>query len=148
MRLSKKDIAALIPHAGTMCLLDGVEAWDEKTILCRATSHADPAHPLRSDGRLRSLCGIEYAAQAAAVHAALTAPPSGGVRPKGGVLASLREVALGTDRLDDIAAPLAIRVERLLAQDAGALYRFAVAAEGRDLLQGRLAVGWLAAKAE
>jgi predicted hotdog family 3-hydroxylacyl-ACP dehydratase len=143
MKLSKRDIAGLIPHAGAMCLLDGVEEWDDKTILCRATGHGDPAHPLRSDGRLRSLCGIEYAAQAAAVHAALAALPSGGLHPKGGVLASLREVALGVDRLDDIAAPLTIRVERLLAQEAGAQYRFAVAAEGRDLLQGRLSVAWV-----
>ncbi|WP_206685552.1 hypothetical protein, partial [Escherichia coli] len=33
-------------------------------IRCTATSHRDPRNPLRSHGRLASVCGIEYAAQA------------------------------------------------------------------------------------
>ena len=56
-----------------MCLLDAVLDWDDARITCRATSHADPANPLRADGRLGAANGIEYAAQAMAVHGALLA---------------------------------------------------------------------------
>ena len=54
-------IAAHIPHAGTMCVLDSVDAWDTERIRCTATSHRDPDNPLRAHGRLASVCGIEYA---------------------------------------------------------------------------------------
>jgi len=36
---NKAGIAALIPHAGPMCLLDAVLAWDMTTIACVASSH-------------------------------------------------------------------------------------------------------------
>ena len=61
----------LIPHAGSMCLLDTVERWDQDEIVCRASSHDDPDNPLSEDGRLAAVALVEYGAQAAAVHAAL-----------------------------------------------------------------------------
>ena len=36
--LNRDAIAALIPHQGAMCLLSTVERYDERTIVCRATS--------------------------------------------------------------------------------------------------------------
>ena len=53
-------IEALVPHAGTMCLWDEVVSWDEDRIVLRADNHRDPAHPLRSGGRLRALHLCEY----------------------------------------------------------------------------------------
>jgi predicted hotdog family 3-hydroxylacyl-ACP dehydratase len=141
MKLSKTDIAGLIPHAGDMCLLDGVDTWDEGAMVCTATGHGHPAHPLRDGATLPAVCGIEYAAQAVALHAALSR--GRGQVPAAGLLAAVRDVILSVDRLDDLAGPLTIRVEKLLAQDAGLLYRFAVAAGGREALQGRLSVCWL-----
>ena len=41
----------------------------------RASSHRAADNPLRAHGRLGAACGIEYAAQAMAVHGALLAPP-------------------------------------------------------------------------
>ena len=42
--LTHADIAALIPHHGSMCLLGDLEQWDQGRIVCRATSHrAAPA---------------------------------------------------------------------------------------------------------
>ena len=72
--LDRAAIAARIPHHGTMCLLDAVDAWDSESIRCRATSHRDPANPLRDAGSLPATAAIEYAAQAMAVHGALLAP--------------------------------------------------------------------------
>ena len=64
-----------IPHKGSMCLLDGVTQWSEAEIVCHATSHRDPGNPLRSVDRdvngLGITAGIEYAAQAMAVHGAI-----------------------------------------------------------------------------
>ncbi len=74
--LDHAGIAARIPHQGAMCLLDAVVDWSETAISCRAVSHADPANPLRADGRLGAAAGIEYAAQAMAVHGALLAAAS------------------------------------------------------------------------
>ncbi len=56
-----------------MCLLDAVRDWSAEAITCTATSHTDPANPLRADGRLGAANGIEYAAQAMAIHGALLA---------------------------------------------------------------------------
>ncbi len=71
--LDKSWIAAHIPHHGSMCLLDAVKNWSDSAITCRASSHADLANPLRAEGRLGAANGIEYAAQAMAIHGALIA---------------------------------------------------------------------------
>ena len=67
-------IAAHIPHHGSMCLLHAVSQWDERRIVCEALSHVDPDNPLRAQGRLGAANGVEYAAQAMAVHGGLLAP--------------------------------------------------------------------------
>jgi len=131
-------IAERIPHAGTMCLLDGVEAYDEAGIRCRATSHRAVDNPLRHHGRLGAAVGVEYAAQAMAVHGAILQPPA--TRPTVGFLASVRGVELQVDRLDTIETPLSVVAERLSGNDTTILYRFEVSADGRRLLHGRAAV--------
>ncbi|SPK74510.1 putative beta-hydroxyacyl-acyl carrier protein (ACP)-dehydratase (plasmid) [Cupriavidus taiwanensis] len=137
-------IAARIPHQGSMCLLDGVVAWDPASVRCTATSHTLADNPLRAQGRLAALCGIEYAAQAMAVHGALLAEaePGGGARqrPRTGYLASVRKLVLQVERLDDIPAPLEVTAERISGEGASVLYAFVVSAAGRTLLSGRAAV--------
>lgn len=64
-------IRELIPHAGSMCLLQHVIEHDDTSIRCETRSHLDAYNPLRYKGRLSSLCAIEYAAQAMALHGAL-----------------------------------------------------------------------------
>ena len=131
-------IAAHIPHAGTMCLLDAVLDWSPEAIRCRADSHRDADNPLRADGRLGAAAGIEYAAQAMAVHGALLA--ASGDRPRQGYLASVRGVDFYADRLDDLAGDLDIDAERLSGDGNNVLYQFAVRGDGRLLLAGRAAV--------
>jgi predicted hotdog family 3-hydroxylacyl-ACP dehydratase len=67
-------IRELVPHAGKMCLLERVVDCDTASIRCETRSHLDRANPLRRNGHLSSVCAIEYAAQAMALHGALTAP--------------------------------------------------------------------------
>jgi len=134
--VSSADFLNFIPHRGAMSLLSEVVRFDEETITCRAVSHRDPAHPLREHGVLPALCGIEYAAQAMAVHGALTDPRA----PRAGMLAAVRDVTLNVDRLDDIADDLLLTARRLIGGHRQILYEFVVLAGGKELLRGRAAV--------
>ena len=136
--LDRAAIAARIPHQGSMCLLDAVLAWDSGQIHCRASSHRQPDNPLRAAARLGAACGIEYAAQAMAVHGALLAPE--GAPPRPGYLASVRSVQLAVDRLDDLPQDLDIDAERLSGDEHNILYHFRVEHAGDLLLSGRAAV--------
>lgn len=137
--LAHEAIAALIPHAGSMCLLDTVRSWDAGRILCTATSHTDPAHPLRSRSGLLAGAAIEYAAQAAAVHGALKARAAGGSAAPG-FLASARGVQLHRLRLDDLAGELAVEAEHLAGEGRQLLYAFTVTHHDAPVADGRLAV--------
>lgn len=136
--LDRNAIAGLIPHSGAMCLLDEVLAWDAATISCRATSHREPGNPLARDGQLAAICGIEYAAQAMAVHGRLAGVIGG--RPAVGFLASVREVRCEVERLDRLPGDLVITAERLLGDAARVIYRFAVVCGKTPVMSGRAAV--------
>lgn len=136
--LDRAGIAARIPHAGAMCLLDAVLECSPEAIRCRASGHRDADNPLCADGRLGIACGVEYAAQAMAVHGALLAPA--GERPRQGYLASVRGVDFFAARLDDVAGDLDVAAERISGDGDNVLYRFAVRGDGRLLLSGRAAV--------
>ena len=122
-----------------MCLLDCVEAWDQQRIQCRASSHRDACNPLRANNRLGAACGIEYAAQAMAVHGALLAPTDS-TRARVGYLVSVRGTQLHVPRLDDIAADLTIETTCITRSENNILYQFSVSAAGQLLLDGRAAV--------
>ena len=132
------DIAALIPHSGAMCLLDSVAAWSADSIECRATSHLDPANPLRRNGRLAAVCGIEYALQAAAVHGALV----GGAPQPPGFVASLRMSRMTQQALDNPDfGTLTATALREHGDATGLLYTIRLAAaDGSVLLEGRAAI--------
>ena len=122
-----------------MCLLDGVEEWDEQRIQCRATSHRAADNPLRANGRLGAACGIEYAAQAMAVHGALLAPV-GSKGARVGYLVSVRGARLLVPRLDDMTADLQVEAVCLTRSENNILYQFILRAAGASLLEGRATV--------
>jgi predicted hotdog family 3-hydroxylacyl-ACP dehydratase len=132
-------IASHIPHHGTMCLLDSVQQWSEQEITCVAYSHNAVDNPLRAHDRLGIACGIEYAAQAMAVHGALLAPADSET-PKVGYLVSVRGVKMAVDRLDTFAGALEVMASCLMASESNMLYAFTLSAEGTLLLEGRAAV--------
>ena len=136
--LDRAWIAARIPHQGSMCLLDAVREWSAEAIICTASSHTDPANPLRADGRLGTASGIEYAAQAMAIHGALLAGNAG--QPRQGYLTSVRGVTLHAARLDDLPGELIVRAERLSGDTNNILYQFSVSHGDCSLLEGRAAV--------
>ena len=136
MTLDQAAIRRMVPHAGAMCLLHEVLQADADSIRVRAISHRDPANPLREGGVLPALCGVEYAAQAMAVHGSI----HNRNRVRAGMLAALRDVELAVERLDDIATDLLIEAHCLLNESGRLLYRFEVRASDRGLLQGRATV--------
>ena len=138
LKLDRAQIAALIPHSGAMCLLDGVREWDGEHIVCISRSHGAPDHPLRVGDAVPVLCGVEYAAQAMAVHGGLTALE--GRRPRAGYLAALRDVRCAQARLDQVEGEIEIEAARLMGEAATVIYQFHLRAQGRDILSGRATV--------
>ena len=141
--LDRAGIAARIPHRGPMCLLERMASWRPDAIECIAVNHRDPRHPLRSASGLLASATIEYAAQAMALHGALSAAAE--ERAAGaGFLASARDVRLACWRLDDLprADPdeLVVAAERQAADAGRILYSFSVRHAGRELASGRVAV--------
>jgi predicted hotdog family 3-hydroxylacyl-ACP dehydratase len=137
--LTRDAWAHLIPHAGAMCLLDAVREYDATSITCATLSHRRSDNPLRSDGRLNAVCGIEYAAQAAAIHGGLTNADTGR-KPKSGYLAAVRGFTQTVTRLDDIDAELIVGARQLMLDESSCIYEFTVSAGDRELMRGRLTV--------
>jgi predicted hotdog family 3-hydroxylacyl-ACP dehydratase len=135
--LDQARIRELIPHAGAMCLLERATFWDETRVRCETSSHLDPGNPLRREGVLRAAAGIEYAAQAMALHGALL-QASGPAR--GGYLVSVRDVRCSVAALDSAGTPLEIEAERLMGGGANVIYAFRLHAAGVELLSGRATV--------
>lgn len=138
MLIDQDGIRVLIPHAGEMCLLAGVLRWDATQITCIAHSHRSATNPLRHNDKLPALCGIEYAAQAMAAHGALSRLVE--QRPRAGLLVSVRDVVTRVKYLCDVAADLHIEADQLSAGAGGVSYRFALHADGKELLSGRAVV--------
>jgi predicted hotdog family 3-hydroxylacyl-ACP dehydratase len=129
----------LIPHRGSMCLLEDVVSWNESAIHACAVSHTRADNPLRSDGRLRSVHLCEYGAQAMAIHGGLCARAAGGSASPG-FLVSLRAVELAVARIDDLPGVLDVHAEKLLGDENGWQYEFRIEHAGSVLARGRAAV--------
>jgi predicted hotdog family 3-hydroxylacyl-ACP dehydratase len=145
--MNRAWIEARIPHQGRMCLLDEVITWDARHIRCSTGTHRALDNPLRSHDRLGIACGIEYAAQAMALHGALSgaaardaAGTGAGAYSRVGLLVGVRDVRLHVSRLDDIESDLFCEVTHVAGDDLTALYVFALRDNERSLLAGRASV--------
>lgn len=129
-------IGDLVPHAGAMVLLERVAQWDDESILCLTESHHLADNPLRRGDQLPALAGVEYAAQAVAVHGSLTGHDAAGY------LAALRHVRCRVSRLDDVAGPLRVAARCRLVDGRALVYGFEVSgmAGDRVLIEGQLSI--------
>ena len=137
--LDRAGIEARIPHRGRMCLLERMTLWSAERIECVAINHRDPSHPLRTKSGLLASASIEYAAQAMALHGALSASAAGH-EASAGFLASARDVRLRAWRLDDLAGDLVVTAERQAADGGRILYAFTLRHDGHEVASGRVAV--------
>jgi predicted hotdog family 3-hydroxylacyl-ACP dehydratase len=140
--LDHAGIAARVPHSGSMCLLNTLHRWTADSIHCSATSHRDPANPLRIAGGLLSAVAIEYASQAMALHGTLSASSATpDAPPQPGFLAAVRGVKLRVPRLDTVDGDLQVTAQRLMGDANQALYAFTLhSAAGALLVEGRATV--------
>jgi len=137
--VTAEHIAALVPHAGAMCLLERVVEWTQERIVLATTTHRLPDNPLRSGGRLRAVHLCEYGAQAMAVHGALVAR-QGGERARPGLLVSIRDARFGCQYVESLPGELIVAAERLHGTPASWQYGFRISHEGTELAAGRAAV--------
>lgn len=139
MTIGREQIATMIPHAGSMCLIDAVLSWSPAAIRCLSCRLGRDDNPVRrADGGVGAACGIELAAQAMAIHGYLNSGGAG--RPSQGYLASLRDVRLRTAHLDRIDGDLIVDAELLMGDARCATYRFTLASAGAELVGGRATV--------
>ena len=136
---TRVEIERLIPHAGGMCLLERVLAFDDSGLHAQSEAHRDPAHPLRRDGRLSALHLCEYGAQAMAVHGGLLAALEGRSAPPG-LLVSLRGVELAREFIDELPGPLDVYAQDVADSGAGWQCSFRIEHAGEVLATGRAAV--------
>jgi predicted hotdog family 3-hydroxylacyl-ACP dehydratase len=137
--IRKAEIRTLVPHTGKMCLLDEVFEWDDSSIVCRTQTHKDPAHPLLRLGQLSAVHTFEYGAQAAALHGGLRARAAGEKAPRC-YLAAIRHGRLNVARLDNVAARLDVRAERLFGGHGDTVYKCAITAGGSLLAEARVTI--------
>ena len=137
--IDNAGLCGLIPHAGTMCLLDGVLEWDETHIVCVSSSHRDPGNPLAGCDGLAPVHLLEYGAQAMAVHGGLLARAKGETIA-GGYLAAFRDVDLAVDTLAGTGERVTVSAEQLMAAGGNLIYAFEVADADRKLVSGRATV--------
>lgn len=139
MRVDREGLQRLIPHQHDMCLLDGVQDFDDEMIVCTSDSHRRRDHPLRREGQISAIHAVEYGAQAIAAHEALTADLSDG-RLGEGYLVALRDVCVHCDRLDTLSSTLTVTARRLLKREEGVIYEFQVTAEDKPIADGRATI--------
>ncbi len=129
--LDRAAICARLPHGDGMVMLDAVTNWDAAQINCASMQHAETGNPLRQSGRLHAISGIEFAAQAIALHGLLKARPGGQVQAA--AIAGLKSVSWSRPYLDDANGPLAISARAAAQLGDGAQYRFEIR-DGSGLL--------------
>ncbi|WP_369573084.1 hypothetical protein [Acidithiobacillus sp. IBUN Pt1247-S3] len=118
-----------------MCLLDEVQDWGPDTLSAVSRRYQQADNPLRrGDATLGTASLIEIAAQAMALHGALTALTGDGPVP--GYLVSLRDVHIVTSVLTDDIRPLQIEIRRHEGSEASARYSFIVSTATRSWLRG------------
>ena len=127
--LYRAEFAHLVPHAGSMVLIDQVDSWSNKKIHCTTQSHLASDNPLLLDNCLSAMHLIEYGAQSMAIHGGLL---SGKSSP--GFLAAVRGAHFHVDNLDTITSSLHIVARAELKIENGAVYSFHITDDQDTLL--------------
>ncbi|MFO1390566.1 hypothetical protein [Cellvibrio sp.] len=128
------DIKQLIPHGDGMVVLDDVVSWDNQRIHCRSHLVAG-CNALIDSHAVNPAIFIEYAAQAAAVHAGLLQTGLG--EKRAAYIGAVKNAQWATESLP---LPLEIDIvaEALMASDSGAIYEVTVKTAGADVFASRL----------
>ncbi|MHA1539397.1 MAG: hypothetical protein ACTSXQ_02860 [Alphaproteobacteria bacterium] len=134
--LNKEKLRHLIPHDGTMLLIDKVLSFDAENLVACTQTHLDLKNPLLKEGRLRAVCGIEYGAQAIALHRSLADKKE----QKEGYLISVRGIKLYVEEINNVEKDLQITVKSVLKGSDNSIYHFAIRTENQLLIEGNATV--------
>jgi len=127
--LYQEKFAHLIPHAGSMMLIDQVFSWSTHGIHCISDSHLNRDNPLRLHNSLSAMHLIEYGAQTMAIHGGLLTGKS-----SPGFLAAVRGAHFYIDILDTLSSSLHIIAKAELKIENGAVYSFRITDDQESLL--------------
>jgi len=134
--IEKIHFQDLIPHEGSMVLIDQVNDWDLNKISCSTRSHLLSNNPLMLNNSLSSIHLIEYGAQAMAIHRGLLTGES-----LQGFLAAVRDANFFIDNLDNVHGALHIQAIFELKINNNVVYSLNVSDEhGTLLLKARTSV--------
>lgn len=132
-RWQDEKIADLIPHGESMSLLDRIVEWGDDFVVCATTSHQCSNNPLKFDGKLPSLCLVEYGAQAAAVHAAIVASRVD-EQGKPAYVGNFKNIQCQRDNVDNDLPEIMVRAEKEASSSAGAIYQLRASVNDTDLV--------------
>ncbi len=132
----RATIASLIPHQGNMCLIDEVLRWDAQCIHAKSTTLHQRFNPLLHNGELHCVVLVEYAAQVAAVHAALAG--TGMNRERAAVVGAVKQLQLHTPLVSPVLTEITLEAHCILNNSDGAIYQLAALGEGEVLMQARV----------
>ena len=134
--IKKIHFQDLIPHEGSMVLIDQVDDWDLNKISCSSRSHLLSNNPLIVNNSLSSIHLIEYGAQAMAIHRGLLTGES-----LQGFLAAVRDAKFFIDNLDNVHGALYIQAIFELKINDNVVYTINVTDENNaPLLEARASV--------
>jgi predicted hotdog family 3-hydroxylacyl-ACP dehydratase len=133
--LNASEIEQCLPHAGKMSLLESVIETSQRHLKASAISHYQQDNPLLLNGQLSIIHGVEYAAQAMAVHGFLLSDS----RAKG-YIATLRSINMSVRYFPNRTFPLMIEVEQLIRHKQGFTYQFIIHCEQTRLISGKITV--------
>lgn len=136
---SRLELSKFLPHGNEMCLLSSVEYWDASSITCLTSTHRDQDNPLRRQGLLGIISGLEFAAQAMAIHVGLTTDIAEH-NSSLGYLGAVRDLHVGSRTLHQFEEDLTIHANLLLGQSMSFIYAFSMKANEAILLQGRASI--------
>ncbi len=139
--MNRAAIAQLIPHGDSMCMLDQLDSWDRDRVSCTSRSHRRSDNPLVEDGRLHCACLVEFCAQAAALHGALSTPGEpqhGESSARLAYVGAVKNLELLCDYVDLSAPTLTIEARCVVSNSSGSIYLIGASMQQQVLLRGRL----------
>jgi predicted hotdog family 3-hydroxylacyl-ACP dehydratase len=150
--IENSELRTMLPHAGAMCLLERVVRCNATEIECVAISHRQSNNPLRFNNELPAHVGVEYCAQAIAIHGYVTSfvtKASSAVQssaavaqasPRHGYLAVILNTHWHIARLDECHDVLQVIATKQTTLQQGVSYSFAIKHQGHEVLTGQAIV--------
>jgi len=139
--LEKHQIEGLLPHHGSMFLLETVIGYDRDKIACMTRTHLRADNPLRHANLLPAHATIEYAAQAAGIHGGLLNRDLFPDAPaQMGYLAVISNATWSVERLDTLPNELTIYALRTAVTPGGRAYRVRIEHAGHTIMSGDLVI--------